>query len=122
MNLRDLARRIFGGTSGLRNRPGGLAMIRCPLSDAACVLNGHVVQTVRADADGFWKVEPQQVIPADGKATLDARGSITPAGQPAVIEGMSDDCLIPLRAPGEKERSEELAWKPKVPAPGKVAA
>lgn len=105
----------------LRNRAGGMAWIKPYGEDwGAGVIAGHVVKTVRLRCGNQWEVDPPQTytITADcayGDQLLQ-RGTLVTA------IAIADDLLEPIRNPGDDERSEELAWQPKVPAsePGKV--
>lgn len=96
MNLFNKLRDFLRG--GLRNRKGGLAFIRFRDRDLALV-EGRFVTTVRADANGFWTVEPEQsfIAPVDMR---DWKGARMRRGDLCVLRSIHDDALIPIRDAG----------------------
>lgn len=103
--------------SKLRNKRGGLAYITQQIDsdDGAGVLVNHIVTTLRADRCGFWTVDPPQkfILTRD---TVFADGVTGRKGQTNSGFSICDSVLEPLRDPGDDERSEEMAWLPRVPA------
>jgi hypothetical protein len=96
----------------LRNKPGGLAWIRIKDgSDGSHVLHGRVVTTVRLASDGLWDIEPPQSF-FSAYPLCDSYGTRGPAGTRCDVDGLDDDCLQPIGAPGESEQDETLLWKP----------
>jgi hypothetical protein len=125
-SLRDLIRRrLAPPPSTLRNKPGGLARVKFARDegDGSYAMHGQFVTTVRLDGASFWVLDPplQFIVRAP---LLTNSGRIAMPGDPATVESMHDDLLEPIRDVGDDERSEELAWRPKVPAgePRKVVA
>lgn len=109
----------------LRNKAGGLARVRFAHDegDGSYAMQGQYVTTVRLDGASFWVLDPplQFIV---RMPMLASGGRIAMPGDPATVECMHDDLLEPVRDVGDEERSEELAWLPKVPggAPRKVVA
>ena len=107
----------------LRNRAGGMAFIKHYGEDwGAGAIAGHVVKTVRLRYGNQWEVDPPQPYTLTADCTYGDQ--LLRRGARVTAIAIADDLLEPIRNPGDDERSEELAWQPKVPAsePGKVAA
>lgn len=101
----------------LRNRPGGMAYIR-GVGDicGAESLNGHIVQTVSVDPEGFWCVHPKQAFTATDPMRWNGVGFLP--GDTVPIRALADSVLVPLKDPGHDERDESARWLPPVPTTG----
>lgn len=109
----------------LRNKPGGMAWIKGIHTDfGADVLNGRAVKTVRLNDRGSWVIDPPQLFcftrHCYNRRTMESYSR----GQSMRVDGLEDEFLEPWKDIGDEERSEELAFQPKVPTlePGKVPA
>lgn len=92
----------------LRNKPGGMAWIK-PHSHGtgAEELFGQVVTTVRADANGFWTLEPRPSYTSRARQ-IDPCGTVAEVGQRVTV-AIHDNALEPIPDTGvTREEVEKL--------------
>jgi len=118
MSLFDRIRNALRGESGprLRNKPGGLAMIKVPGDrSGAEQLTGCIVKTVRVNEYGTgWLIDPPQQFTATRDIVSFRPIHTYPKGQTVTMGGLEDEYLEPLREVGDDERDESTAWLPPV--------
>ncbi len=126
MNFTDLVTRIFGAPPArhppaLKNKPGGLAWIKGLHKHGADAMNGRYVQTLHADREGFWTVDPPQQFVLT-EAALDVDGTIGQPGDAVYMVSIHDDHLVPCDDPGADAQDESRAYLPPVPRDEKARA
>jgi hypothetical protein len=99
----------------LRNRPGGMARIRCYGMDyGADAISGWIVTTVRANGK-YWQCDPQPQFVVTRDVRFPASGKVVKSGTRVVVTGMPDEYLEPIRDIGDHEQDESAQWLPPVP-------
>lgn len=114
--LRDFRDFFRPAPSGLRNRANGMAWIKLPCDEGNGTYDLHrrIVKTVRHDGAGYWQIDPPQEFLARGLVL--GYDAVALPGWRVVVPSIHDDLLEPIRDVGDEERSQELAFQPKVPA------
>ena len=102
MKLLDKIRDAFGFAPRLRNKPGGMALIRVADRDwlycGANAINGFVVKT-KSHVDGHWLIEPKPEFLAS--RNFHHKGMFFPKGALLVVAGLDDKNLEPLPEVGD---------------------
>lgn len=98
----------------LRNKAGGMAMIRGVGTGGAEVMDGRVVKTLRVLYGDFWEIDPPQRYVCTTWTRLTG-GHLYPPHTSILVVGIRDAALEPLREVGDEERDESAAWLPPVP-------
>lgn len=105
---------IPSGPAPLRNKAGGLAMIRTRNGCGAESMDGQVVKTVRLAHADFWLLEPSPRYITTSWVRM-ADGKVFPPDTVIVVSAIRDDGLEPLPEVSDDAEDESRAWLPPVP-------